>query len=248
MQNSSSHFSFSLAAIAAGFLLSLSPASSAVLVNYTFPSGSNASTASDPNVAVSLITSNIGIVGTDSGFSSSSSNAFARANATASSEVDAVEGADYFQFTLTPQGGYEVDLTSFSMQFGNQSSSSFNFASSFFVRTSLDNFGSNVAISPTGTTLTFNQGVATRTTTSSSYGSGTVAFDVSGTYQNLASAVTLRIYIFDNSDSGTLVTRFDNVVINGNVSPIPEPSAAGLTALGSLLALALRRSRKRSVS
>jgi len=233
-----------------GVLSSLSPASAAVLVNYTFVSGTNSTAAADPNVGASVITSNIGTVGTDSGFSAAG-NAFVRANATQSTQAGAITEADYFEFTLTPQAGFEVDLTSFSLTVGNQTSTALSFTSSYFVRTSLDGYASNIAITSTGGTTTSLGGVASRSTTSNSTAvSDSVVFNVAGSqYQNLTTPVTFRIYLYDTGsgaapDSSQSISRFDNVQVSGNVSAVPEPDTCLLGLVGGALVLSVRRKRE----
>lgn len=236
------------AVLASSLFFFLSSASAATLVNYTFAGGSNSTVAFDPNVGTSLITSNIGTVGTDSGFSASAGNAFVRANATQSTQAGAITDSDYFEFTLTPQGGFEVDLTSFSLTVGNQTSTALSFTSSYFVRTSLDGYASNIAITSTGGTTTSSAGVASRTTTSNSTTvSDSVVFNVVGAeYQNLTAPVTFRIYLYDTGsgvapDSSQSISRFDNVQVSGNVTAVPEPTIGMLGLVGGLLVFSICR-------
>jgi hypothetical protein len=64
----------------------------------------------------------------------------------------------------------------------------------------------------------------------------------SSEYQGLTGTITFRIYAYDDSDSTGDMDRLDNVVLNGTLSAIPEPSSFALLAgMFGLCLVALRR-------
>lgn len=112
---------------------------------------------------------------------------------------------DYFEFTLTPNTGYQINLSSF-VYTGAISSgtATFNF------RSSLDGFTANIGSpSATGTTISL---------------SGTA-------YQNITGAITFRFYAF-GLVAGTTTYSINDFVFNGNVFCI-QPTAYAVTGGGN---------------
>lgn len=153
-------------------------------------------------------------------------------------EGGAITSGTYFTFTLNPDEGYTLDITSFSSSIFTQTLSSANpqtaYTVNFFLRSSVDNYASNLA-----TGSKFSPAVAAnvgQTTTP-------VAFDASLNLTNLDSSVTFRIYAYVATDTPTefQTLRLDNVTFNGTVSVIPEPSAAALMVVAGLGGVVLRR-------
>ncbi|WP_264553056.1 T9SS sorting signal type C domain-containing protein [Flavobacterium sp. N2038] len=106
---------------------------------------------------------------------------------------------NYFEFTLTPNAGYEIDFTNFIYTGTNT-----NGPTRFALRSSLDNYLSNIG-------------------TSNSVG-GT--FDLS-TYQNIASPITFRLYGYRNQNGGNFsVNDFE---FNGSISCSNNITATGVT-------------------
>lgn len=98
----------------------------------------------------------------------------------------------------------------------------------FFVRSSVDNYSTNVG------------GIFTETwnnTTSRN-------IDLSGAaFQNLADPVTFRFYVYESEEVDTNQgARWDNIVLTGNVTSVPEVSALGISSICGTLLL-LRRNR-----
>ena len=116
----------------------------------------------------------------------------------------------YIEFTLTPSGGYEVDLTSMSFITIRTAAGATNWA----LRSSVDSYATDISTGTTGTT------------------DANANIDLSGaSYQNL-SAVTFRIYPYGGSSTGHW--RIDDITLNGTIVPIsikPEPTnnATGFT-------------------
>lgn len=218
------------------FLLSLGgsvSSSAALLADYQFASGSTASGDAEANSTASAM-------GNSAGFAAiyENLNAYGR-----SSVVDAAGStADYFEFTVTPASGFKLNLTSLSFGtafYGNQAPAG---QASYFVRTSLDGFTSNI-----GSTFTVDY---QRTTIPADH--PTTPFPLpTFTDQNVAldslnpgnnQAVTFRIYITDTTTSPDRLTAIDNVQLNGELLAIPEPSAAVLMGLATA-GLCCRRRR-----
>jgi hypothetical protein len=121
--------------------------------------------------------------------------------------VTGSNGSAYFEFTLTPNPNYVVTLNA--MSFGSRSTSTGPAA--FSIRSSLDNYVSNIG---TGTLLT----------------SGTWALSnpsIASTSSKAGSGVTFRIYGHSGTGSpstGTANWRIDDVLLNLTVSACTQPN------------------------
>ncbi len=193
------------------------------LAAYPFNSGSTASIDSEANSDASAF--DVSIIGGT--ISSGTGTAFIAASATADSEANAIAGNDYFSFTVTPDSGFEMDLTqlAFGTVFSSTDADVVDLAANFFVRSSLDSFASNVSTTfvedfVSSSTLSFTPRTVTL--------SGSEFLDVSD-------AVEFRIYMYDNSGAATRLLRVDNVILSGSVNAIPEVKSfaayAGLLAI-----------------
>lgn len=221
-----------LALAAAGLLPSLTQA--AVLIQYDFTGLISDDTilqpaAIDPNVSGSTITAaGFGTKGANWGGSESQENLFVRGDVTSTT----FSTSDYFEFTLTPLGGVEMDLSSLTFTFINHQGFGGTFTTNTAIRSDLDSFSTDIPPSPSPITIT---------RTSNGISTLAVTLDLSGAaYQNLTSAVTFRQYIWDNQANTNQITRVDTWTINGTA--VPEPSCAALFALGAI-ALTMRRVR-----
>ena len=139
---------------------------------------------------------------------------------------------DYVGFTITPDSGFQLDLERFGFNYGIQSLvSAPSFESTFQVRSSLDNFGSSFA------NTTFTLGTDTGTATPQSY-----SVDLSASsFQGLTDPFEVRIYTTLSASNSDFVNRFDDVVLEGEVSPIPEPSGV---LIGAFMVLGLMSRRR----
>ncbi len=174
----------------------------------TNPNLSNPYTAGqlyDPNITVSGIGRGSGISGT---------NANDRYNASNWS-TGAIDLTKYFEFTLTPNCGYQINLLDF--KYTGQVSSG---TPSFAFRSSLDGFTANIGTPTTGGT-TINLSAAL--------------------YQNLSIPVTFRFYAYNLAASGTTYSindfTFDGTVTQPGLSTLGINNAgtptAGTINLGS---------------
>jgi hypothetical protein len=224
----------SLVAITAG---TAGMAKGVVIASYPFAGASTASTDTEPNSTAGTFTLGPASVGSSPAWGFTATNpggsfgsAFARSHTVPNTEAAAVTNGSYFSFTVTPSGGYELDLTSltFSTAYGTDGTTlTGSTTATFFVRTSLDGFAANV-----GSSFVQNSENAASPLTFNSR-----SVDLTGPlFQNIAAIAEVRIYVFDGSTSQNRVPRVTNVVLNGEVPLIPEPSAlAALSMLGGLL-------------
>lgn len=160
-------------------------------------------------------------------------------------EALALSNNTYFEFTFTPTGGEVFDLTSFAIDVGSQTISTGSgdvavksaYTGHFFLRSSLDSFGSNL-----GTDSYF-----TAAEVSGVHGPNqTFTSNLGLEFTSIASAVTFRVYLYVETDSrhSSQSLRLDNVVLNGNAA-IPEPANAG-ALLGAAVILTVFVARRRT--
>lgn len=140
----------------------------------------------DDNITVSGISKGGGILGTI---------ANERYNASSWSTDTTLDLTNYFEFTLTPNSGYEINFVSF-VYTGQVSVTG---PTSFAFRSSLDTYSTNIG-TPTATGVTINLS--------------------SATYQNISTPVTFRIYAW-NAIAGTGTFSINDFTFNGTVSAIP---------------------------
>ena len=158
---------------------------------------------------------------------------FVRSNVTTTTAAAAITANDYFKFTLTPNATFLANLTDLFFDYSGTGATNVPNTSTFFVRSGADNFAADV-----GTTVS-----ATQAEGNSVFRRQTI--DLTGaSFQNLTAAIEFRIYVFASiaapSDFG--IVRLDNITLNGDIAPIPEPSSLAL--VGSLGVLALLRRRR----
>ena len=203
-----------------------------ILANYTFDAASPASTDADANSVASNFLVGAGFVGKGS-FSAATETAFVNASNTLASESAAVDGDNYFSFTVTAGEGFELNLSSLTFDtIFNGTDPIAAVTSNFVVRSSADNFTANLG------------SFAEAYQTGSSFSARSI--DLSGSdFQSIAGAMAFRFYIYDDSGALNRVSRLDNVVLNGTaVSIIPEPSTTVLLA-GLVMLATVGASRRR---
>lgn len=153
----------------------------------------------------------------------------------------------YLYFTLTPEAGTSLNLTSITFDKGRLSGGT-NGSSRILVTSSLsDEYADRLPLTDSATSiadvLEANQtgeiSIITTGTNASWGATGNVVVDLAGLqFQNVTEPITFKIYAFGvNNGSGSLF--FDNFIVNGTL--IPEPSSLMLGLLG--LAPLLRRKR-----
>lgn len=183
-----------------------------IAIFYSFVSNgqsifSNTITGTTPNISNPYITgqvanANITVSGIGRGSGISGSNANNRYNAVGWS-TSTLDLNDYFEFTLTPNSGYAINLVSF--VYNSQVSSG---TANHAFRSSLDGFTSNIgAPTTTGTTISL----------------------AAANYQAINSSITFRFYSYGLS-AGTTTFSINDFIFNGTVSstvatPIVSPSS-----------------------
>lgn len=227
--------------LAPAALVLCASAQAAQLAVYNFTTASNTdsigASAVFTNVTAGLLTDRIDVGTTNAGISSSSGNFFARAGALPATEALAVTNGTYFDFTLTPASGFAFNLSTVTFSFGTSSTGGTPYTTNAFLRTSRNSFESTV-----GTPVSITTNTASNTFPL------TASFDLSASQYQSIGAITLRVYLFDDSDAfGGPITRIDNLIVNGTVvtAPIPEPSTAAGFAGAAVLLAGLSRRRRR---
>ncbi|MBM3833589.1 MAG: hypothetical protein FJ403_10030 [Verrucomicrobia bacterium] len=181
-----------------------------VTFSFTGSAGDETSFAADAqpaNGSVSSMSRGLGLTAT------TSAGTF---NAKSWTTGSAIGSDDYYAFSITPNSGAHLTLTSLVMDERRSSSGIRNWS----VRSSLDSFASDLA------SFSVPDNDDTRTGQSTALGSA---------FQNLTASVEFRVYAF-SAESGTGTWRIDNVVLNGTLTSTPEPheyaAVAGVALLG----------------
>lgn len=126
------------------------------------------------------------------------------------------DSSRYFDFTVDAVVGQSINLTSLDFEDAGSGTGPIE----WYVRTSLDGFAADVATgAPTGSRV-FNT--------------------VPITSSFIAGPITIRIGA-RNAVTSTGAWRIDNVVLNGFVVPVPEPSSLSLLSVALLAGFGLRR-------
>jgi hypothetical protein len=199
--------------------------SAQILLEYTFPSsGSLAPTTVDANASATSIN-----------FTGSTASQFALAanvltinsGVGASSAATAVSANSYIQFTLSPDSGFVLNLTSFSFSgaYGPPA------GGGFVVRSSRDGYSADLASGQ----------ITTQYPTLSSY----QADLTNPSFQDVSEAITFRTYIFSNPGGGNPAIVLDDLRVNGTLTVVPEPAAVSMFAAAGIVGFALFRAVKR---
>jgi len=205
-----------------------------ILAGYAFDSGSVSSTDSE-------VLSTAGTFGAGSGIApnyAASNWARVSSDQTGTGNGDnsigvAIGANEFHSFTLTPQTGNVLNLSSLTFDAAFYGGAS-GFNASFALRSSVDSFASTIGsifVAPAQNTST------------PTFGSHSI--DLSGVvFQGLSSSIEFRIYIFDNTSGNGRYLGLDNVVLNGSLSAVPEPSTYAALSGGVIgLFVALRRKK-----
>ncbi|HWH71030.1 MAG TPA: DNRLRE domain-containing protein, partial [Candidatus Sulfotelmatobacter sp.] len=138
-------------------------------------------------------------------FVSAPSGLYVRANATSDVEDGAVASQDYVSFTLGPRPGYVLNCAGLSAWFKLQATNYFN--SFLVVRSSLDNFTTNLA----SATVPGNTTAFTLLTNSLN----------TALFTNLLNPVEFRFYFYDDTENSGDIIRVDDVGFFGSATNPP---------------------------
>ncbi len=162
-------------------------------ISGTSPSSSNPWTSSQTVQADDYI--NVSGIGRGPGASATAANDRYNMNSWNTTSIDLTS---YFTFTITPVNGYKLNLTNF--VYAGQVSSGSN---SFALRSSIDNFASNIGTASTGATISLSD----------------------TDYQNLTEAVEFRLYVW-GAASSTATYSVNSFSFNGSVTQSPPAPTA----------------------
>ncbi len=152
--------------------------------------------------------------------------------AAADTPAGALSGNLYVEFTVAADSGYQFTLSSLDLILDDVSGSSG--AGSYFVRSNLDNYTSDI-VAPTlipTDAAPANYGL-TGFTDMSSVTFRVYAYDQTGA----AGAFNMFIGFGENNTTDGLT----DMGVNGTISVVPEPVTAGLLGTGAVLAFAIRK-------
>lgn len=199
-------------------LITAVPASAAVLVSYNFDADGAAG--SDPVVVDPGVTALAFVDGPNSNVANNANNLAININ------------DDTVGFTVSATDPLTVlDLDNLMFDFGgsiNSNAPAYEVQAVVSTTVALETFDTGTVSLPSGT------GNVQQTTP--------FMFDLSGPAFQGLSTITFSFAV-DNrgTNASNNLARLDNVVLNGDVVPIPEPASAGLVMLGGLCLAARRR-------
>ena len=180
-----------------------------------------------PNVTVSDLTAGNSALAFNT---TSASSGYTGATGGGNAAVSAVAGtlnintSTYYQFTLTPASGYQINATDFT--FGTRITASGPTLIS--LRSSLDGYTTDLAT---------QAGV-----NDSAWRLVTMAFTASGAMDE---AVTFRLYGSGGSSTASN-WRIDDLNFTASAALVPEPSTYAMMGLGAMLLVGFQRFRRKS--
>ncbi len=222
------------------FLLLTAAAPAAVTISgFTFASNTSPTTQA-MNTTTTVVTAGGNYAGGSptSGRSTNDSNFFTRGATSTTFDTN----QNYVSFTVTPGAMFKLDLTTLAFNYGVQSAgSSASYTTTFRLRSSLDAFATSIPTSYVGAPASATSTATASTTSGGATLAATATF--SGvSFSNITVPVEFRLYATPSVSSFDAITRFDNIVLSGDVIMVPEPSSLAL--LGGFGVIALLRRRR----
>lgn len=223
--------------LALAFALSLAATigtNAAIVANFDFTSGNNSS----DTEAFSTATP-IAAVGFTPTINASNGNPFPSTEFRLADIVDGTNppgpaptnaSTDYYTFTITPTGGTMLTFNTLTFDARSLDLSLNANAFSVSLQVGQNTFASNIGTAVINNNTTFQN----------------FSFDLSGLAPTTA-AIEFRLVIRDNSGSASRGGLLDNIVVNSDVAPIPEPATYMLLGCGVLMCVQqFRRKQSRS--
>jgi hypothetical protein len=183
-----------------------------VLVRYIFTDAN--STGSTFSLAAQVYSTNIsatalvpvGITLGNSGATVSPPNAgYINSTLTTSNQTAAIANDDYFSFTLTPTIGKSLTLTNLELSAVYSVTASSGVNASLFVRSSLDNYTSNVA----SNSFSFLNPYTV------------MSVPLGAAFTQVPTNITFRVYVFDDTDTTGDGLRIDDIFVRGSLDALP---------------------------
>lgn len=174
------------------------------------------SVSNDANIASANLSLGAGVTGASNANRFGGSNWFNSGdNPGGSTLAQAIAGNDFIHFAVVPNAGINFSATSLLFSWERSGTG----PSSLTLRSSLDSFASDLG-SVTGLSTTLTTGIS---------------LNISGV-SNVAGATTFRLYGFGGTgtagtggfDTGTTAPSTPNVIFNGSVTSVPEPTSIAL--------------------
>jgi len=224
----------------------------AALFTYTFADVTTSSSSSAGGAAGNLTfssftASGVGADSTATGVFSFSGWTTGATNAS-DSFGHGLNASDYFEFTITPDAGFQFSLTSLDFSAGRTTTGPRQFA----IRSSADGFASNLvpSVADDHESVVATNVVQFTDNTATALYSGN-AINLNGaSFTDVTSSLTFRIYAF-NAESTAGAFRVDDFAINGTVSALTSGTGSsgvsdtgvGSGVVGVVLALLMAAAR-----
>lgn len=235
MKTSTSFRSLTLLAGVALAILATPSLHAAVLVNYDFTGSPSAAVPTTVDADVTATNTTWTGLSGNSGFSTASDTAYARADDVAST----FNSGRYLQFTITADPGLFLNLDSLEFTLGGQ-----NTAATGTTYTVNTNVRSNAEVVDYSTNLTINPGTVTTASHTVLSGNNTTysnfSVDLSGVAFDNLTTITFRLFPTDSLNATGNYLRYSDITLNGTVA-VPEPGTVSLLLFGCVGLLFLRR-------
>ena len=135
--------------------------------------------------------------------------------------ADAIAANDYVSFTVTPDAGYKLDLSTLTLKAGYTNSRADTFdALTKSVLSNVDGFTEPALLGEVAT----DNSVALDTSGDFIYQDLTIDLSALARFQGITTATEFRVYIYDDNNYSPY-HRLDDVVLSGGVSLIQPPNA-----------------------